>query len=140
MRVIFRLVLVLAVVAIGAWLLGFWSPADVMAGRWRSATITAGPIDTRAVRGRMDQLDRKAGSALQKVEEFASDAGISTKIKSKMALDEVVRARTVDVSTTDGVVTLGGTVRSIAERDQAIKLAQDTKGVTRVVNHLVVVP
>jgi hypothetical protein len=140
MRVMFRLVLVLAIVATGAWLLGLWSPADVMAGRWGTASVSAKPIDTGAVRSRMNELDERAGSAVKKVEEFASDAGISAKIKSKMALDEVVRARTVDVSTTNGVVTLGGTVRSIAERDQALKLARDTKGVTQVVNHLVVLP
>ena len=140
MRVLFRAVLVLAVVALGAYLLGFWSPSDLMLGRWRRAMPTTGGVDTGAVRGRMDQLDEKAGRAVQKVEEFASDAGVSGKIKSKMALDELVRARTIDVSTTGGVVTLAGTVRSIAERDQAFLLARDTKGVTRVVDHLVVLP
>ena len=77
---------------------------------------------------------------MQAVDEFVTDAGMSAKIKSKMALDEVVRARTIEVSTTDGVVTLTGTVQSVAERDQALKLARDTKGITRVVDHLVVVP
>jgi hypothetical protein len=140
MRVLFRLVLVLAVVAIGAWMLGFWSPADVMAGRWRNSAVTAGPVDTGAVRGRLDQLDDGAARAVRKAGEFATEAGLSAKIKSKMALDEVVRARTIKVSTTDGVVTLDGTVRSVAEREQALKLARDTKGVTRVVDHLVVLP
>ena len=140
MKGVFRLVLVLAIVAVGAWLLGFWSPADVMAGRWRSATAPTGSIDTGAVRTRLNQLDQRAGRAAQQVGTYASEAELSGKIKSKMALDDVVRARTIDVSTTDGVVTLGGTVRSIAEHDQALKLARDTKGVTRVVDHMVVLP
>ncbi|MBE3110957.1 MAG: BON domain-containing protein [Acidobacteria bacterium] len=35
---------------------------------------------------------------------------------------------------------LAGTVRSVAERDQAFRLARDTTGVARVMNHLVVLP
>ena len=58
MKGVFRLVLVLAIVAVGAWLLGFWSPADVMAGRWRSATAPTGSIDAGDVRTRLDQLDQ----------------------------------------------------------------------------------
>lgn len=140
MKVVFRVVLVLAIVAIGAWMLGFWSPADVMAGRWRDTTPAAGSVDTGAVRERLSKLDERAGVAVEKAGEFASEAALSGKIKSKMALDDVVRARTISVSTADGVVTLGGTVRSVAERDQALKLARDTKGVTRVVDQLVVLP
>jgi osmotically-inducible protein OsmY len=50
-----------------------------------------------------------------------------------------VRARSIDVSTTGTTVTLGGKVRSVTERDRAIALARETDGVTRVVDHLVVV-
>ena len=140
MRMVFRLVVVLAIVALGAWLLGFWSPADVMAGRWGSPSATTGPIDTGTARERLKQFDEKAVRAAQKVDVYVEEAGLSGKIKSKMALDDVVRARTIGVSTTGDVVTLTGTVRSIAERDQALKLARDTNGVRRVVNHLVVTP
>ena len=48
MRHVFRLVLVLAVLAFGAYLLGFWSPGDLMAGRWRSASPTTVSVDTGA--------------------------------------------------------------------------------------------
>jgi hyperosmotically inducible protein len=56
-----------------------------------------------------------------------------------MALDDSVRARTIDVSTTDGVVTLAGTVRSAAEHDRAVRLARETNGVKQVVDRLNVV-
>jgi osmotically-inducible protein OsmY len=49
-----------------------------------------------------------------------------------------VRARTIDVSTTDHVVTVSGTVRSQGEHDRAVELARETNGVTRVVDHLTV--
>ena len=140
MRLVFRAVLMLAVLALGAYLLGFWSPDGGMLGRWRRPASTTGPVDTGGVRGRVDQLGEQAGRAGEKVDAFVSDAELTGKITSKMALDDVVRVRTIDVSTTGGVVTLGGTVRSVAERDQALRLARETKGVTRVVDHLAVRP
>lgn len=111
-----------------------------MAGRWGRTAPATGAVRAGAPADRLDQLERGAGRAVQKVDAFAQETEISGRIKSKMALDEVVRARTIGVSTTDGVVTLAGTVRSIAERDQALRLARDTEGVTRVVDHLTVLP
>jgi osmotically-inducible protein OsmY len=55
-----------------------------------------------------------------------------------MALDELVQARTIDVTTTRGVVTLTGAVRSAAEHDRAVQLARETAGVTQVVDKLTV--
>jgi osmotically-inducible protein OsmY len=130
----------LAVLALAAYLLGFWSPDGLMLSRWRRPTSTTGPVDTGGVRGRVDQLGVQASRAGAKVDAFVSDTELTGKIKSKMALDDVVRARTIDVSTTAGVVTLGGTVRSVAEREQAVRLARETKGVTRVVDHLAMLP
>jgi hypothetical protein len=138
MRLVFRVVLVIALVAMGGYVLGFWSLDDIKMGRWRSAIPTVGRIDTGAARDRLGQLDKQAGRVVQKVNAYVSEAELSGKIKSKMALDELVRARTIDVSTTKGVVTLTGTVRSVAERDQALRLARDTAGVTQVVDRLVV--
>jgi hypothetical protein len=137
---VFRAVLVLAILAMGAYLLGFWSPGDAVLGRWRTDAPVAGPIDTGAVRGRLNRLDERAGRVAGNVGAFLSDAELSGKIKSKMGLDDVVRARTIAVSTDAGIVTLEGTVRSVAEHDQAMRLARDTTGVTRVVDRLVVMP
>ena len=86
----------------------------------------------------MGQLDTAAGAAETQVGAFLSDAELTTKIKSKMALDDTVRARTIDVSTTSGVVTLAGTVESATEHDHALRLARDTKGIKQVVDHLTV--
>jgi hyperosmotically inducible protein len=140
MKQVFRAVLILAILAIGAYLLGFWSPGDATLSWQRTVAPVAVPLNPEAVRGRLNQLDERAGRVADKVGAFMSDAELSGKIKSKMALDDLVRARTIDVSTTAGVVTLGGTVTSIAEHDQAIRLARETTGVTRVVDRLLVVP
>ena len=140
MRLVFRVVLILAVVAMGAYLLGYWTPGDALFGRWRSDAPVAGPAGTTDARGRLGKLEEGAGRVAEDVGAFMSDAEITGKIKSKMALDELVRARTIDLSTTGGVVTVAGTVTSAAEHDQAIKLARETAGVTRVEDRLVVAP
>jgi hypothetical protein len=142
MRLLFGTVLVLALVAVGTYVLGYWSLNQVAVDSWRVATPSAaGPVSTRTTRDRMGQLDAQAGKVANTVAAFLSDAELTTKIRSKMALDDSVRARTIDVSTTDGVVTLAGIVGSGTEHDQAVRLARDTKGIRQVVDHLnVVVP
>jgi hyperosmotically inducible protein len=56
-----------------------------------------------------------------------------------MALDDLVRARGIDIDTVDGVVTLRGTVSSEQERQRAVRLATETAGVTSVNDQLRVV-
>jgi len=140
MRFLFRTVLVLALVAIGTYLLGYWSLDQVTGNAWRvTSTPTSGPASTSTGRGGLARVEAQAGKAAGTVSEFLSDAELTGKIRSKMALDDRVRARTIGVSTTDGVVTLEGTIGSAAEHDQAVRLARDTKGVKQVVDHLKVV-
>ena len=65
-----------------------------------------------------------------------SESALTAKIKSKMALDDHVNARAIDVDTSGSVVTLSGTVRSKDQQERALRLARDTEGVTRVVDRL----
>jgi len=48
----------------------------------------------------------------------------------------VVKAFDIDVDTEGSVVTLTGDVGSADERRQAVRIATETAGVTKVVNHL----
>ena len=57
-------------------------------------------------------------------------------IKAKMALDDTVRARVINVTTNGTVVTISGTVGSASERERAIALTRETDGVSRVVDQL----
>lgn len=68
----------------------------------------------------------------------ASDPGVTTAVKSKLAADDTVKAYQIDVDTKDGVVTLTGTVPTAAARDRALELARGTDGVTRVEDRLTV--
>jgi hyperosmotically inducible protein len=61
---------------------------------------------------------------------------LTAKIKSKMALDDFVKARNINVDTDGTVVTLTGTVQSEQERERALRLARETVGVTKVVDQL----
>jgi len=64
--------------------------------------------------------------------EVVTDSWISTKVKSKLLADTLTQGTAMKVTTKDHVVFLKGTVASQAERNQAIKLAGETKGVVRV--------
>lgn len=70
----------------------------------------------------------------------ASDPGITTAVKSKLAADDTVKAYQIDVDTSGGVVTLSGAVESQAAKDRALQLARETDGVSRVDDRLTVNP
>ena len=69
-----------------------------------------------------------------------SDAGITTAVKSKMAADDTVKAYKIDVDTQNKVVTLSGDVDTPAQREQALVIARNTKGVADVIDRLRVNP
>jgi BON domain len=136
MRVFLRLVLVvLLLVGAGFLLLGFWVGRGTTQPS-PNAIGTTGTVNTERARERAAQLGEKAAAASAKVQETVGEASLTAKIKAKMALDDTVKARAIDVSTSGSVVTLSGTVQSVAEHDRAIALARETNGITHVVDQL----
>jgi osmotically-inducible protein OsmY len=90
-------------------------------------------------------MNRKSSILLAIVAGFAlvlsgacalSDAGITTKVKAKLAADSTIKATQINVDTKDKVVTLSGTVDSEAAKTQALALARGTEGVSDVVDNL----
>ena len=69
-----------------------------------------------------------------------TDAGITSAVKTKMAADNTVKASEINVDTHNHVVTLNGTVGSNAEKERAVMIARNTRGVTSVVDNLTVGP
>ena len=61
--------------------------------------------------------------------ETIDDTGITMSVKSKLLDDPLVKGLKIDVDTRERVVYLTGAVGSDAERQKAIQLARDTKGV-----------
>lgn len=84
----------------------------------------------------VDKTAATAGKAATTLEQAVDAGTLTAKIKSKMALDDLVKARTINVDTTGSVVTLTGTVESNQERERAVRLARETAGVTSVVDKL----
>jgi osmotically-inducible protein OsmY len=141
MRTLIRTLLVLAVLAVGAMLLlGYPNGSSWRGVRPTStpAVGTTGVVNMEKARERGAELGEKAAIATEKVRETAHDAGITTKIKAKMALDDSVRSRAIDVSTDGSTVTLSGTVGSAAEHHRAIALARETDGVSAVIDRLTI--
>ncbi len=137
MRALLRLILVVVVlVAAAAFFLGWWGGRIHPADHPSSTIGTAGHVDTSKAERVGAQVGEKTAQAANRAAEIVSDGALTAKIKSKMALDDTVRSRAVDVSTTDHVVTLSGTVRSQAEHDRVVQLARETNGVTQVIDHL----
>jgi hyperosmotically inducible protein len=140
LRVIRSGLVLLVVLIAGAVLFAYWPgwPGRASGAQPPSTADTSGATDRERARERGAELGEKAAIATAKVEETVSEAAITTKIKGKMVLDDVVKARTIDVSTSGSTVTLSGTVRSAAEHDRAVALARETASVTRVIDHVVV--
>ena len=65
-----------------------------------------------------------------------TDSGVTTKVKAKFAQDDLVKAHEINVTTREGVVTLTGDVDTMEVRQQAVRLARETEGVTSVVDEL----
>jgi len=118
---------------IGYW---FWQSTP----RTTEAVGTSGTLPQReeAAREKGREVGEKIAVATEKVKENVSEAALTTKIKAKMALDDSVKARSIDVTTNGTTVTLTGTVHSQAEHDRAIALARETAGITSVVDRLTI--
>ena len=65
-----------------------------------------------------------------------TDAGVTTSVKAKFAQDDLVKAHQINVTTREGVVTLSGDVDTPAAKQQAVRLARQTEGVTDVIDQL----
>src|SRR5262245_245271 len=128
------LLIVIVLVGLAAFLLGRWSSSAKVAPE---STVSAwGPADTNRAREGGAKIGEAAGNAANRVQQAIEPATITAKIKSKMALDDLTKARNIDVDTNGTVVTLTGVVGSEAERKRAVELAKETERVTSVIDHL----
>ena len=66
------------------------------------------------------------------------DSGISTRVRTALLNDTQVAANGINVTASNGVVTLSGQVRTPAERDRAVAVARQTVGVSDVRSELAV--
>jgi osmotically-inducible protein OsmY len=133
---ILRLLLALVlIVVVGALVMGYLSSRNGQLAI--SLPDRAATTDSVArAREGAAQIGEKAGAAASTVGATLEEAALTTKIKAKMALDDMVKARSIDVTTRGTTVTLSGVVESRAEHDRAMALARETAGVTDVIDDL----
>ena len=81
-------------------------------------------------------IREKAERAGAAISDATSDARITAEIKSRLALESDLSALKISVNTTDGVVTLSGSVSSHEAIEKAMKLALAIEGVTKVISTL----
>jgi hyperosmotically inducible periplasmic protein len=84
------------------------------------------------------QAKEKTEHAVKKTGEVITDAAITTEVKTKLVAAKDVPGSKIDVDTTNGVVTLKGTVPTRAARAKAMRITRGSKGVTRVVDQLTI--
>jgi osmotically-inducible protein OsmY len=129
--------LVIVVVAIAAFLIGYrWADDDVAVEREPVVGTTGGPVSVDGAREVGAEVGERVAEGTNEARRLAADGAITARIKSKMALDEIVEAADIDVDTNGGTVTLSGRVASTAERERAVQLARETSGVTSVNDQL----
>jgi hyperosmotically inducible protein len=97
---------------------------------------------------KVDQTAEKAGKQIEgakeavvekaaKVEEYMDDSAITAKIKAQILSDALLKVSQINVTTTNGVVSLSGTVDSQQSIDRALEIARSVKDVKSVENGLV---
>ena len=137
-RTLFKVVLVVILVAAAAaFFVGYR-----FAGNGVEAPIAAEPaapsVDTQKARDAGAKVGEAVATGAVQAQQVLNEGSLTAKIKSKMALDDTVKALSIDVDTNGTEVTLSGTVNSAAEKAKAVQLARETAGVTAVHDKLVI--
>jgi len=82
----------------------------------------------------------KANQAGKAIKDATADARVTAAIKTKLVKDPDLSAWDIHVSTTDGVVTMSGSVSSPELIGKAMELALDTDGAQQVISTIQVKP
>jgi osmotically-inducible protein OsmY len=69
-----------------------------------------------------------------------TDAGITATVESDLHLAKGVATHGVDVSTSQGIVTMSGSVNNLLARERAVNVAKTIRGVRGVINQITVTP
>ena len=137
-RGLLRLALVVVIIAVAAAFFLGYRLGDNGVEAPVSAREGIPDVDTAKARATGAAIGERVATGAAQAEQALAEGSLTAKIKAKMALDETVKALTIDVDTKGSVVTLSGSVNSEIERTKAVQLARETAGVTSVVDRLVV--
>jgi hyperosmotically inducible protein len=115
------------------------SVRDTVEDKLRVLDLRTNDIKDELARGGQ-VIRRKAGEAGKAIADATADARITTAIKGKLLANRDLSVLSISVNTTDGIVTLSGTVPSTEAISKAMLLAMETDGVREVISTLQVKP
>ncbi len=81
-----------------------------------------------------------AGSGTGMAAVTMTDTNIEIAIEDELMLDQAVSSHLVDIQSTDGIVTLTGSVDNLLAKERALAITETVKGVRSVVNRIQVTP
>ncbi|MDD5711904.1 MAG: BON domain-containing protein [Smithellaceae bacterium] len=90
------------------------------------------------VKGVKNNLLVKTGTTSETAGQYIDDTAITSKIKVKLAADDILKSFDISVETYHGVVQLGGFVDNQETIDRAVALANTVAGVKSVKNNLLI--
>lgn len=79
-----------------------------------------------------------ANSAAERPSVGMDDTVLTAKVKAALIAEPGLRSIPIEVSTRQAIVTLSGSVGSVAEKDAALQIAETVEGVKDVIDKLVV--
>ncbi len=82
--------------------------------------------------------DKASTAAKDTAQAAADDSSITAEVKAKILATASLKDEKIEVSTTEGVVTLTGTVKTPQAKGTATKIAKAVKGVKSVDNKLII--
>ena len=99
-------------------------------GRWSASLLIAAGIQTLVLPSLQAATTEKE----------ITDSGITTAVEGGLKLDKGVFPNDVDVSTSQGIVTLSGSVNNLLAKERAVMAAKSIRGVREVIDKITVMP
>jgi osmotically-inducible protein OsmY len=90
--------------------------------------------------GTVALLSATAPALAESAGDYLDDAAITTKIKASLIKDDELKAFDIHVDTDHAIVHLSGTVGTMMQKTDAVRVAKTTTHVRDVVNDIIVTP
>jgi osmotically-inducible protein OsmY len=92
--------------------------------------------DQQAAKDKVDQSTAAVEQKMEQAGEAISDVGLTAKVKTALIAEPNLSAMSINVDTSERVVTLSGECETQAQADRAVAIAQSIEGVRTVKNNL----
>ena len=133
-RALFKLVILLIVlVAVGGYFLGWWGAGATLPDR--GAVATAGQAGADMAKRAGQEISQKTAEAAKTAQEALGDGALTAKIKAKIALDDRVKALDLNIDTSRwGGHGHGESPAPAPNASARLSLARETNGVRQVID------